>query len=641
MFRALLWKEWRELWILPVAAAPLTAVILLLTQPRQRPLDPETWILAFAMLLLLAALFIPTILYARGRNIHDSQFPLLIPLDRFRRWWFMLIIGLSIVAAVGVVLYGTTTVLTHFYRRLPAFEHRLTEMTLTVICIAVSLFSFSAFISAFFKKQVPASVAVMLAVFVLWVSWLIVSVGVEPVKTLVKTFEKDPNYWRVCFLVFCPGLLFASMAVYVRKDFRKRTRRRVALGYSAAALAALVPTAAGAAYLSRGIMEAFKPSPPRIMGMDISGDGNRMVFNISPGKVLISVDLIKRRAYRIDKGGSFDVRMKDRGDAFVYSKTKSILSSKVILSNFEGTRKKIVSTNSFLSYISVGFWSKDGAYFGMINSEGMLTGGRKTVVICDSTGKILGEYEFPALEEAWIFPIGWDNKQRFYFFKNLNKRGTTITTYWRVKPDDIAPEQVSFLRQDHSYYMWLSPDGRWATGSRRLDDSGKRELWLYDIAQETSLLVSQNWASFKWSHDGAIFAFLEDVVEQDDEDATEELPRRLILYRPETGARTSVLLGDALEIDSIQSWSLSNAHLLLISKGYKRRYVFSIDTKLFQEIPRPSDKFIYLPKAWIADERLLWIAKTGLVATEYDGSNPKEIFRVEGGKFYFDGKEKP
>ena len=33
MFRALLWKEWRELWMLPVVAAPLAAISFLFAQP--------------------------------------------------------------------------------------------------------------------------------------------------------------------------------------------------------------------------------------------------------------------------------------------------------------------------------------------------------------------------------------------------------------------------------------------------------------------------------------------------------------------------------------------------------------------------------------------------------------------------------
>ena len=37
MFRALLWKEWRELWVLPVAAGPIAVLVRILLQPALRP----------------------------------------------------------------------------------------------------------------------------------------------------------------------------------------------------------------------------------------------------------------------------------------------------------------------------------------------------------------------------------------------------------------------------------------------------------------------------------------------------------------------------------------------------------------------------------------------------------------------------
>ena len=45
------------------------------------------------------------------------------------------------------------------------------------------------------------------------------------------------------------------------------------------------------------------------------------------------------------------------------------------------------------------------------------------------------------------------------------------------------------------------------------------------------------------------------------------------------------------------------------------------------------------PKGWIFDDRLIWNTENRLIATDPDGSNPEEIFRIEDGRMYLYGEE--
>ena len=115
MFRALLWKEWRELWVLPAAAVPLAAMSFFLTKTAAERLTPVVWETGFALWLLVAAVYIPTHLFVREREMDTAGFLFAKPLDRFRLWWFRLCVGIAMLAVVGTTLFIVVAILGRFY----------------------------------------------------------------------------------------------------------------------------------------------------------------------------------------------------------------------------------------------------------------------------------------------------------------------------------------------------------------------------------------------------------------------------------------------------------------------------------------------------------------------------------------------
>ena len=125
-------------------------------------------------------------------------------------------------------------------------------------------------------------------------------------------------------------------------------------------------------------------------------------------------------------------------------------------------------------------------------------------------------------------------------------------------------------------------------------------------------------------------------AEKENDPAAEGPPPQLLLYEPETGKKESISLEGLPERVGTHSWSLSKEFLLLSSGSML--YCFSLDSGKFREFAPFTANMRSV--RWIADDRLLWNLENKLIVTEYDGSNPREILRVEYGRFYFDGEGK-
>jgi hypothetical protein len=79
--------------------------------------------------------------------------------------------------------------------------------------------------------------------------------------------------------------------------------------------------------------------------------------------------------------------------------------------------------------------------------------------------------------------------------------------------------------------------------------------------------------------------------------------------------------------------------------GGSKPYVLSAETRQITKIseiearPGLRDSWVGHVK-WIGEDRLIWKQEANkIIATDFDGSNPKELFRIEDGKFYLYGEE--
>ena len=644
MFRALLWKEWRELWMLPIAAVPLAAISFFAAQADERVLNPSIWDTSFFVWLPLAAFYVPTHLYARERNLDTSYFLLAKPLDRFRLWCFKFAIGLTVLLAIGLVLYGVMTILGFSHERTGTYGLYRANIIRTSAYLSLLVLSVSSFSSTLFRRQLTAMIGPAVILFIVRIFWGFTSMFVEPIDDLWDFFMDDMARSSVRLLPFCPILLFTSLFVFTRADLRRRTRTYLSVGYAIPAALVILLTGLGIFQIYPEIQEEFRPSAERLRTVRISPDGTRMVLNIEPGRFLVTLDLAERRANRIGRGKAITVKMNPKNNAIVFTEYGKIsrLFSKAVLADFSGSERGTLFGNSPFKRGLIGIlteWSQDGKHFGFMASS--MDG--KFVGVADSSGKILGTYEFPKLEQDLsVLPLGWDSESRFYFSKTdhrdiLSGDYLPPRTYWRVRADNVTPERIAFIPADtYLSPLGISPHGRWIAYDVQAKGSDQSELWLYDATVETTARIFPEVWNFDWSTNGVHIAYLE-LLESLSNGEEETPSLRLVLYNPATAKRSFISLEVLPDIDYIHSWSPTDSYVLLGGEDSEEHYVFSVKAGRFNEVQPPSDTCRLT--GWISHDRLLWQHKKKLIATEPDGSNLEEVFRIEDGTMYLYGKE--
>lgn len=660
MFRALLWKEWRELWVLPVAAAPLAAInFWLINLWAVRP-TPVAWDIGFPMWLCIAAIYIPTHLFAREKEMDTAGFLFSRPLDRFRLWWFRLLVGIATLAAVGVVLYLVVTVFSYTYGSDHPFRTHQVNTIQTSISIAFILLSLGCLYSAVLGKQLRAIAGVVLT------SLVLVTVGSTlsgPSYRLTINFGWGFFESFAFALLLCPALLVVSLAIYARGSLWKSTKARIGLVYSLTVLAALLPTAAGIARVfppsdeTLESNETIKPEAPAISILDQSEDRSRLLLKAyhEDALVLVTVDLSTRKVNVIDKGIGIWGRMsKSNGDEIAYQKhtvfNTIFRHEKWFVSDFEGSNRREFPQKNYLyfwQYLHRHKFSLNGNYVNLIKNPDTKWGEDGYVAIADSEGNILHKHEIPILEGSWIRSVGWDFKDRFYFIKTPEGRSSE---FWRMQPDTGGLEKISFLPEPVSSNcsVVLSPDGRWIRYGVRVHAGRQYKGWLCNISTEKSRLVSEYTNSFLWSKDSRKIAFVEEPAPYFDvksgAESDESVSSRLVIYNVQTGERSSIPLDDTWSI-RLGGWSPSGDHLLAFNRR-REPYMFTLESGQIEKIEPPTAGWDRHHKRWgrrslkwTDDDKLLWTSARQIIVTEVDGSDPKEIFRVENGKFYLYGQD--
>ncbi len=684
MFRALLWKEWRELWVLPVAAIPLAVMSFFLTKGDAQRLTPIVWETGFYFWLIIAAVYIPTHVLAGDRETHASAFLSARPLDRFRLWWIRMLIGLAAVAVVGAVLYIVIYALGLMYdtnNPFRVFRARKVRMSVNT---AFFLFSFSAFFTSLMKRRLTAVAGVVLTLLVPLSLSLINRRGYNMAPSFVYFFRQDIHISFMNTLVLCPSLLFASLALFARGSLWKQSRGRVALAYSLSAAVAVVPTLVAVIDTFPQMARIPEPETVLLQVLDMSEDYSRALLRVYPGSLLVSVDLPGRRANVIDKGANISGGLSQDGTKIIYRKyrknriprgrfDRNYLLQGLFVANFDGDgRKKLYGMGlpNPWAYTPLLRESIDGKFFGLTRGSDRHAREKSFIAIADARGKILRRYDFRILEGGWLIPLGWDNESRFYFSNSVEKgrgrstvrnsveEGLRGSMVWTVTPDDIVPQKAAFQYPEERIFgrASISPDGRWIVYVKPTGREGRRGGWLFDISEGTSHLVSEYTERFNWSRDGQKIALVEAEGRHQGRRTSGPIPPRLVVYEPQSERRISFSVEDLPGV-WVREWSPSDRHLLLsykrhrdengkrimMSKRTRGPCILSLETGRFLRPTPPSknwdSRINYRRLRWTAGDRLLWAVENRLIVTEYDGSNPQELFRVEDDRFYFDGEE--
>ncbi len=671
MFRALLWKEWREMWMLPAVAAPLAAIGFFAAKGYAQRLTPGVWDTGFVIWLLAAAAFIPTQVFARERGTSTADFLFSKPVDRFRLWWLKLLTCVAMLAAVGMVLYAVVELFSYYYGVADTFRAYKRLNVSRAMNGAFVYLSISTLLAVLFKRQLTAMAGVILTISTM-LALRVISENLPVVPGWLWIYFRYHIY--VSFkstLAVCPTLLCASLIVFARGNLWRRTKGSVAMVYSLLAIGALVPTFVGVNHAFPRIKRVFGPERASIRLLDSTANGNRMLLKVSPGDYLVSVDRPARRTYIVEKGRSVTGSLSNRnGDGVIFTKSmqagRKHYFGRLFASDFEGNNKTRlygalrVALRGYSPYWTSPWnssWPKespDGKYLALTQIRSEAFPGKKFVAITDPVGKMLGRYDAGALEEEQLTAIGWDSESRFHFRKIPSKGPPT----WTVRPDRIVPERAEFLPRDVTYNArYISPDGRWLQYINQVGKTNMRGVWLYNIFSGESHLISKQinlFDLFEWSQDGRMIALLE-MAPDHSVKLVKKYHYRLISFEPETGKRRSLPIENCQDA-YLNSWSASSNYLLLSVRPLKseagkmlrprqwswKPHVYSVESERLVEIEPPSEEWtsLYrqLPAAWIGDE-LAWTVKNRLIAAGTDGSNPREILRYEDGKFYFDGEE--
>jgi hypothetical protein len=291
MFRALLWKEWRELWVLPLLAVVIAVIALYFIRPGNFLEGDAFWTLWPTVWLPMAGAYIPTHLYSREKEIGAFDFQLRQPLDLYRAWLCRLTAGATVLVAVGVALFGITTIFHYSVITAKALAYANWQTILSSIYLALMAYSFSSLVSVFFNKQMASLVAITLVCVILAVfvpaSYVLLP---SPYATQLTILLGATNLQNGSLMV-CPPFLFASLAVYARTSLRRQTKTYIFLGYSISAVVALVPFLIGAARVSHAVrrepnasradyqVSGSQRSAVQVKVLDISLTGSQVVMN--------------------------------------------------------------------------------------------------------------------------------------------------------------------------------------------------------------------------------------------------------------------------------------------------------------------------------------------------------------------------
>jgi hypothetical protein len=229
------------------------------------------------------------------------------------------------------------------------------------------------------------------------------------------------------------------------------------------------------------------------------------------------------------------------------------------------------------------------------------------------------------------------------------KKNSVTKALWRISIDSPEPERLppSVLEEGYHYLLQMSPNGKWIAWRKSFEDLNRKELWIYDVSTDQASLLSTDMYSYVWSADGSRLACVEATGERVDGDRYERLPTRLVIYDLASGKSKSISLGAYASDDTpmLVSWAHSGERMLFRAGTYERErsrmvnkyFLLPLTTGEF--IDMPEEVYSWLAMRWLSGEKIMWIDKNRIVTTKHDGSDPRELFRIEDGKFYLYGEE--
>ena len=634
--------------MLLVTSPAYAMLVFLVHHSTHRPLSDDIWAQTFLLWAFSLGIIVPTLLYTREKETATAHFLFSKPMDKFRLWWWRLFVGLTVVITSALLVYGTVHIMALPYEKTATFGTERTELVWRYTCFGIFIYGLSSLTSTLFRRRVIALVTSALILILLFALWAVAYHTLEPIEELREIISDSSHLSGVRYLVLAPLFLFASLIVFARDSLWRQTRKTIIAGYALSAVVLLVPSIIGTVYISSEAKAALNlQEEGNNKGWYISrvfDDGALLLAHMFDGQrvTLVTIDLHAKRAHIIDKGNIYGQKIASEGDAIVYAKTEVQMfpNTKIILSDLSGKHKTELYRNPAASFInpSNSKFSLDGNFIGLAKTSREKPGDEAFVAIYDLSGAILGKHTFPALETAKISLIGWDAESRLYFSKEIKKNAKMDRTYWRISIDDFAPEAVRFIPKDVCKWINTSPDGKWfVRTSPRSQWNKKRVLRLTDIDTKEDLLVSENMTSYGIAQDGRFLVFTEKAEDEAPTETREKEFVRVMVFDLEKREKKALPLEKQPSVSYLlPSWSYSSPADTFGIRADREYFIFSPGKQGLEKVAFLNHK--WWPVYWEIDGRVLWQVDNKLISTEHDGSNPREIFRLEGRKFFFNGE---
>jgi dipeptidyl aminopeptidase/acylaminoacyl peptidase len=680
-------------------------------------LSPIIWDTGFAVWLLLAALYIPTHLYAREKDLSTFEFLRTMPLDRFRLWWYRLLIGITAMTGTGLTLWAIIMILKLFHQTSPDFMFHGKYIVVVSTCIAAILFSLSSFFSALFRRQLSA-IAGVVFVFLLLGAIFWIGRTLDQGTSLLDSFPtyrtpsffillgkfsftRNLDYLSILLLILCPSCLFLSLAVFARGNMARQSRRRTTLAYTLLAIVALSPVSLGFSRLLAGVETLDWISSDTFLLQSVSPDGTRILLESTHkeileeekhyarpktkwnGESIVLIDLPKDQISTIEENRIFsdlDIMpvfpdTEGEGNKILLYKNhrgrmSRVFPNKIVLVDLKESRK----TDIFSEYRSdnnrdrdvYATCSADGKCFALVKRPPKDRKEEGYITLVDSSGKFIGKHILPSSRGVEFWVNGWDYRSRLYF-SQYSAEPSPLITCRRISPDNMIPEEIPDIPLDNYGIYTISPDGQKMALAKRPDADEEWKYGIYDIAKETYQPITVGagrMSYFRWSPDNRMFAYTVPVDLPPGTDTGKAAwlsLSTLFLYDVETGVSRPAF-DNALAHFSLHTWSPSGEYLLFSTRdiierqsntgepfyvpdGPRKYHVVDIKSGRITAVSYPfeyKDHEGYLGRylvRWISEDRLMWYDNKKLIATEYNGSNPQEIFRIENGKYYLYGEE--
>jgi Tol biopolymer transport system component len=637
--KALLWKEWRENWLIVVLGVAVISLLtyLFLINRAFTPVVSDVRIVFFMIPLFMAV--IGANLFSTEFGHNTISFLLISPISKSKLWFIKAVFGILMIlllilgAGLGVILISHLTPNPVSFDRIFVFHGE--DLTLpTLFLVGCLIYTATLFISVLVSNTIAATFGSLIFTIVVVYLW-------GP----ATMFFYVPKHWFGSFWVPVGVLAFSSWLTFTRSELLLG-KRRVIFGISCFAICSLilfswliasssidiVPiksiSQVKLKYLipekNLAIVQIIKSNEhdgetsyerPRYWTVSIpSGE-----YHQSPGRGYSSY--LSPYFNAVSPDGNYIVCLSDHRFHGLLE-LRNIVPRICLFNTNTFNIKELPQFNEtyFSSYSIPISWSPDSRklLFYMNNSQISPQPGLYLLDIYSGENKFLHASDFPVYTD-WL-----SNSKSVMVYYKQSSRGLYKWHY-----DQIGFDRKIISSQEYSNHLLsISPDAKWLLYSDATKQRMMQNVYLTNLIGSETTMSIRLWDIDRvaWSPDHkwlVIPAIMQQPINQDNQQPEHY---SLQLINLETKQKIELLLEE--EVDRILKWSADSKIIFYYILGQEPHSVIdkqiNIDTR---EIQKWDDK-LYNTQMF-PDGRKVYSDKNKLYLVSADGKETKQLFPKE------------